>query len=812
MIFNFKKVASVLTSAAMIGSTVALAAAAAFPAPYVQGGSSDVAIVYGNSLDLVAASDIQSVLATELAKQTASSTSGSTTTVSDGDSIKLEKPSDKLNLRDIASTVFGTTIDDDDLPDLLADGVYTNDENTEYDYDQKITLGGGLQVNFFSDSDYKSKEPSVGINLSSSHVVLNYTLNFNDLAASDVTSGDLVDFETTTLHLLGKNYFILDANNATNIKLTLLDSATSSIVGEGETVSLVAGGKTYETKINFIGSSEVQLDVNGEVTNSLAEGGTQRLSDGTYVGIKDILVQDYAGGTKKVEFSIGSGKLELTSGSAVKLNDDTVSEIVARIPHTTGASNKERLSQITLEWKTDEDAFVTPSQEVVMPAFGAVKFLMGSFVQPKQEVVKVDNSGSDVIEVTLPLKDGEVTVPILQANSSGEFVRIGSDSDDLLLTSKDRTGLLFNESVHDWIPASWNTTQDAESYLLRFASFVEDSGVNKTTIQKMTPSGWSIVCNERSDSGGSTPTCDIGSLTLTLNSINAKSSTGGKYVNFTGNAGSSFNTLYTKEGLKVALPYVDYSTATANGAINFTDNVTAHPAGHSSNTFSLFFTEEDKDGNLGIGSTINVTIDDQSDGDLEVSSADAGTAETFKELEDDNNIVGMTESDLATKFRRIGSSSVQREAEITYAGSQSYAEIYLTAPSASVTGGSATSGSAKELGSVIVQDSEIASVSSKNIIAVGGSCINTAAAKLIGSDTPLCGADFTAKTGVSSGQFLIETWQSPWNANKVATLVAGFNAGDTTNAAKYLTTKMPDTAAGKKFIGTSATEASLVTA
>src|SRR3989344_2393947 len=76
MKFLFKKIGSVLASTAMLSSTVALAAAANFPAPFVQSGGADVAIVHGGAnaayTDLVAVTDISSDLSTELAKQTAS--------------------------------------------------------------------------------------------------------------------------------------------------------------------------------------------------------------------------------------------------------------------------------------------------------------------------------------------------------------------------------------------------------------------------------------------------------------------------------------------------------------------------------------------------------------------------------------------------------------------------------------------------------------------------------------------------------------------------------------------------------------------
>jgi hypothetical protein len=805
MKFNFRKIASTAASVAMVGSTVALAAAVSWPGPFVDGGAANVAVVYGANADLGAVTEITSSLSAALADQS----SGGSGTPEGGDFVLLSKPSDELNLNNTLSGVFGTTVDDDDLADLLGPGVYENDENTEYDFDQKLTLGSGLQVNFFADSDYEDKDPTVGVNMSGTHVVLNYTLNFIDQPESDVSGGDLVDFETTDLPILGRNYFVLDADNATNFKFTLLDAANTGLVSEGETVNLVAGSTTYEVSIVFIGSSEVKLDINGVVTNSLAEGGTQKLPDGSYVGIKDILVQDYSGGIKRVEFSIGTGKLELTGGSQVKLNDDTVNEITSYITKGTGASGgKERVSNIILEWKTDDDSFITGESELVMPGFEAIKFTANDFFREEEELTVVKNKGSDVMELTFESpKDGRITVPFLFANSSGEFENlshtnmdsiapIGESATELVLTSLTLAGLQFNDTVHDYLIASWNNTRDAESYVLRFSGFRQTDGINYTTTEKLTDSGWDSACGEKSDSGGTSPTCDVGSLSLTLNSINSKSSTGGKYVNFTGNAGSAFHVLYTAGGLEIMMPYADYVTATEDGAINATDNATAHPAGHSSDTFFLFVTEEDKDGNLGLGARVNVTVNDQSDGDIEISSTSSPGAEQHKSLEDDDNLVGMVESDLATEFWRYGSSTAQRHAELIYAGEQSYFEVFLSAPDVTTGGG--------VLGTVQVMDDELAGsgMQTKNLLIVGGSCVNSAAASVLDVPSPTCGAGWTSATGSGAGEWLIQSFANPWSSDKVATLVAGYEQGDTANGAEALTTQdNVDIAVGQKYTG-----------
>jgi len=117
----------------------------------------------------------------------------------------------------------------------------------------------------------------------------------------------------------------------------------------------------------------------------------------------------------------------------------------------------------------------------------------------------------------------------------------------------------------------------------------------------------------------------------------------------------------------------------------------------------------------------------------------------------------------------------------------------------------ATSGTT-QLGNVIVKDSEVSNVATKNLIVVGGSCINSAAAALVGGAK--CGASWTEATGVGSGQFLIKGYASSDITSKLALLVAGYDAADTKNAATYLTNKAIDTS--KEYKGTSSTSAELV--
>jgi hypothetical protein len=274
-------------------------------------------------------------------------------------------------------------------------------------------------------------------------------------------------------------------------------------------------------------------------------------------------------------------------------------------------------------------------------------------------------------------------------------------------------------------------------------------------------------------------------------------------VNLSVSSSSSGSTyadrLVTAEGMTVRLP-VDSATVTTDGFIN----LTASPA-----TWSMNFTEEDEDNSITAGESISLTIGLNNDGKTTVTSFTEGPLSNSQDYElgdGTDNWVGYIESPLATKtlFKQGGD---QDSMELTYHGEESFANVFLTEVGAEITtdGDGNTGGNANV---VILTDDEVSQAAGKNIIVVGGSCVNTVAATLLGVSPSTCGADWTTATNVDSGQFLIQTFDR--GNDKVATLVAGFNAPDTTNGVTYLTTQTVDTTVGKKYIGTSGTSAEMV--
>jgi len=799
----FKKISAIVTSALLVGMTAGFAAAASFPAPF---SGAQAAIVVGTGVgvaqtDTTAATNIQAKVGT-----TAAGTIGG-----EGDKVKLDRASDKINLGDEIATAWGTSLTKTNLPTLLADGTFNNKQNTEYKYNQKFDIGN-LSFTHFSDSDLNNRVPTTGFKISSNTNVANYTLTFVTNPESAQTSGNLDDFENRNINIMGKNYYILDFTNssATNGKLTLLDSATSATIIEGETKTVTMGGSSYEVAINFISTDEVILTVNGVNTEKLSAtgttyGNTYKLSDGTYVGIKSVNVQNYAGGTKNVEFSIGKGKLEVKGDAgSVKINDKVIDDLYG---YFTFGSNGAKVNwqKMIIKWQVSDKAFLTPGKELEMPGFSAIKFINADPTISVKEMTRVDYGSTDYWQLKTVLKDGSATIPILYMNAAtGNITGVGQSATQQLITT---SGTVLEYNATSGTPqaegfvASWASTKDSESYYLKATVRNDSDGSRCLTTIKNKVTG-DTLCEDIASAG----TCTIGNVVLTVDSIKCSNAIGEKTVNFSSSA-NTFNRLYTASGLRVYLPYEvgkrgSDSTLGSPGALNATlANGTLLSLGATS--WKLQLVEADKDGTLAKGKWINVTL--QSGGSGSSYYATEGTTidggDTPLETSSGSKMwESYVYGDLGTKLTQDRGNTNQYLTDLEYHGQEMYANVYVAAPSVTSTTSSA----------VVVKDSEVIAGSANaemNLIVVGGSCINSVAAKLLGSTTPICGADFTTSTGINAGEAIIKTYTSPYTATKIATLVAGYNAEDTTNAANALITKTIDTTANKAYKVVTATNA-----
>ncbi len=790
----------------------------------MSGSTSNVAVVYGtgagvNPSDLVQAGFVQTNLASSM---------GSSGGTPSGDSLLLERATNKFNLMNNMST-FYSTIDEGELTTILAKGVYSNDAHDDFDYEQSIVFSSGLQLTHFLDSKFNGDQPAIGFDLASGKKILNYTLKFTHDDAEGVDSSwtGIVDSE---LYLFSQPYYVLSMSNttATNHKITLLNSAASATLDKGESVTLTTDAGSYLASVQYLDSNSVKLIINGQISDSLAAGQTQKLEDGSYLGIKSLDSDGIAGGQSYVEFSIGSGKLVLENTKEVEINNEKLSkteynvvgsdEIVSYKLTSYITTVGTNLDSIVLDWEMDEDSWIAPGTDIVIPGFETIKISMNEFVTGSEETTTFEGDSSK-FEISTTITDGAITLPIFYMNTTSNGIAgLGKDSTHVMATGNSSAGgvgagkgitIELNETLNSYFVVTWIDGDDSETYAYELESVDEDSS-NKTVLSNLVTGGSDLTLDEDGEFDTD------GNIKITLDFAHEKYDTD-EYVILNISAASTgaiyTNKIVTADGLMMTLPVenstkagnVIYSTAlrdlvpsTANGLI---DTLQRNPT-----TWTMNVTESDKNGNIGAGKSFTIAFTASSTDGLEPATiAGSLTASTMYETEDGSKVYqGFVPSDLSTQLMHSKPTSGLNDLIVTYYGSETYAEVFLTEGTSIMSGGTGA------LGNVLTMDTEVSTVSSGNLIVIGGSCINSAAATLLGGAK--CTADWTAATGVGSGQFLIQSFGNAYTSGKIALLVAGYETADTVNAVTYLKTNTVDTTAGKKYKGTSSTSAELVVA
>jgi len=252
---NFKKITAIGTSVLIAGMTMGLAAAA-YPAPYVESGAGNFAVVYGAGA-AVSDSTAAGTIVTELQKYT---TSGST--VSAG-TIKLTD--DEVELRGlITGGKINSPVLDNKLS-ALADGKFSwndGDGSDEYDYHEEITIGTMNVLTTVND------EKLEGVALSNDKA-LEYKFVFEDAFNSSLI-GD-ADADTLYLELMGTEYEI-EAITLADDSITVTTSKEMDMrIGDTYTVE----GKTVKVEDVFSGSVKVSVDGTTELVTS---GSTKRIN------------------------------------------------------------------------------------------------------------------------------------------------------------------------------------------------------------------------------------------------------------------------------------------------------------------------------------------------------------------------------------------------------------------------------------------------------------------------------------------------------------------------------------------------------
>ncbi len=891
----FRKIGSVLASAAMLTSTVALAAAANFPAPYVANGAADVALVYGSTAaitDLVAVTDVSTFLATELAKQTATGSSGTGATPSiTGEAAPLFSSGTKLYINDTLSTVK-SVVTKSDLPIVLKSGSFSG--NVDASYTQTIELGFNPQI------IYAGKQPTSDLDpqflVSTSTTAANYIYNAS-LTFSKAVNLTHADSEGQDITMFGQKFTIASATDET--QLVLLKTAEKvSLTNEDPSAEVTISGKTYT--IELVSASDTAATV--KVTDSEGKSETKEVSENASKKINGvtIAVTNADETNLKLSANVIAGaekvKISTTQGSSITIGEEDTVLDGTSTTITGGTTAATKIVASIRAPNSDNDAIIQGAS-FKDPVFGTFKLNFAGLSisdddTTAREDIAIKYNGDDKMELTFTNKDGvskaiqyakNWTTPgqvELQRDSDGHNITVFEKQnlfkDDYVVVGNEESGRLIRVSQ-----ISNSTTAGISGDKATFADVfsgdtiettITSDGVGTTSIggkvydvkyngTSTDATNW-VTLNYPDSSGTGAavayPTIqtkggakvafyepllnvslndwdgDVGTNALTT----IKIPDGDGYTDITLTAPESqigvgvsvnvtFGTTTTQLSLNasgVGVPSVAGSIGTLTfnitsaGSINrnSTNLFLKNPDGGANVLLPAIIVFEEKDDNSlyqalvvttesGGDSNDGIGVDDvkrtwQADGTWDAIAL-ASNSKMTKEADLFGTIATVDQGD-----------SDQYKATISYPMEQVFANVYIAENAAEISAGQASTGGATgvtSLGSVSVADSDVSSVLGKNLVVVGGSCVNTEAARLLGFTGAGCGADFTTKTGVGAGEYLIETFSR--TGGKVATLVAGYNAPDTINAAKFLTTQTVDTTAGIKYKGTSATTATLVT-
>jgi len=740
-----KRIAALTTGALMLGATIAGAFAVAdlgdYPAPFVQNGVlTDSVIVVGKAAetaDVLGAVDIAAALQAAAVSQIEIEGEATAPTVTSG--VKIRKSSDEFNYDDQISDIQDTPLDDTDLPDLLAEETFDDNEGDnkgEVDYEQELSFGTGadtFKLVFTQPSDndiYEDGRPAGSyLLLAEDADAYTYTL----LLDSGVDVADSADMEGNKLVIQGNTYTITQASADTAgtgvDKLTLV--AGDSTVWLVQDQPYTVGGHTVTVVDVNNAEDKCGINVDG-VTQWVDDGSTEEFGD-LSVGVLSVIAvntKDYDADT--CELSLGSSEIVLEDGEEVVVNEEKLegSEVTF-----TGSGGDWTGFTINYDAGQEDaginidDIYLAAGEAWTDPVFGNWKVLYegvtGDFEEMEFEV-----RGDDDAEFTFMNNDGKEVV--VYFHHDGSNYMLGSDDDKPILQVTEGT-----DDGPDDVWLLYSTTGGNEVHMLQIQDI--DCTNGDITIDDVTYDNDAVADEESFTCDNTAQTVSLGSLGNILLSYNA-SQAGNDLVFVNGPGNGTFETKY--EGV------LTFNATTVVFTEADGDETTQEPA-------RMDLTWDSTDGfelldPSGVGSGVDNDNDDDS------SQWYATAKGTLLEVEEDGEWI-----------------------KIQHPEEDVFGNVFVAPLDASVAGGTSGGATADQVNpfsvGLAVLDADAEGMS-KNMLVVGGPCANTIAADLMGNPE-----DCTE--GFEEGKAMLKYFE---RNGKDALLVAGYSAEDTMGASRVL--------------------------
>lgn len=808
-----KRIVALGITSAMLGATLLAAGAADlkdFPRPLfvdnngVFGGKFVVGRDAG--MDNIGATMIMAAVQAAAYKETTVSGSGSSVVTVEGDAYQIQQGSNILEIREALSSVK-TLVDKNGLK-ALASSKFTTGRGT-YDYDQYISLPsasvafekntGGIPVD---DTD----KPAWSLKLANGAQAYEYQLKFVNQAESDesTTSGRLKDFENKKIKMLGKEMSLIRAaNDSVDLTLTFMGGAVQDTLIEGQTKTYTIDGKDYEVTLVTVDSSspaKALFKVNGETTDSVNEGDTFRLSDGNELGIKTVLVQNFAEGKRMVEFYLGAEKVVLHDsdvtdsaygGDEVEYNSVNAYDTNVRIDGTLG--NPYKLSAVYVKWTPRDNYYLgkdvklsTVTEKKGQVFLDGFDYVFKGMDFGNTEQFSLSPSGDRQYYLNFVNYVGDkIKVPYVWLNGTTDKGYFGYSSGDSLVLKE---GSFVAKNNYFLVSKETNSNTESRSgytYLVRYrgcsGSSLTCSFRNEATGDTIEVPITSITSNTTAYSlniGGNTWLFDLNASVHTTSDPNIRVdfANGGTYTTATTastvNSGVDVTPIYTKYGAKIT-PLAGINN-TAAGLTGFNVTTESVQTGSAVDLLEVHITQDTTNDRLGLSE--NTTI----------GGAWASSTSGLFTLAGGDDSEGYTKYGLLIHKRT--DSSNPSTLTFTYPENQAEALVYVSSGATTSTVNEGTGGTTTKTpvpipASAVVFDNEVSNAKTQSLIAIGGPCVNSVSATLLGvTDKTKCAEGFT------NGKATIKLFDSAdgMATGKVAMLVAGYSGDDTRRAATVL--------------------------
>ncbi|MBU0470090.1 MAG: hypothetical protein KKA62_01475 [Nanoarchaeota archaeon] len=783
-----KRIFAIGAGATMLGATVMGAMAADlknYPDMFVDDGVFNGLLVVGEK-----AAAVDNLALTDIASSMMYMKSDVSTVSVEGDAWKVEAGGDELEFGEAVGPAASGVVDFLDEDDLgaLATGQLKSSKGT-FSYEQYLHFDNAVINTTYAEDD--DDITALYLKVPDNSMFARYELNFLTAAKSDIDASEtykLDDIEGKQLTMMGKTYDIVKAvsgnANSNQVTLTLMAGSVSETLLEGEAQTYTVNGKPYEVSLTFTDSSDrAKFVVNGEQTPLLDEGDTETLSDGTVLGLSEVLYQDYAGGIHQAHFFLGADKIVLeddditdtASSDELSVNDETVDGSDITI---TGSINDNATSTtddgeleidtIVINMTAQDDYFIAEDETLLGQEELDEKDLLftqnwdiqfkGMTDEKTNEISVKPKSSEKEYELSFVNVNGDkIDVPLAYA-SAGTSVRFGDQDDPLLL----------NRSVitdEDYFILNDDTDEDSVTNIVQYKGADDNSKSDPKMKLKVLATGETLSRPITfSATNSATATLKLSGTTYNLANATATGSddwsitvSSGGEATETRSVDTLMNFLIAKGGAKIWL--TDQNSSIETDELKF--NVSLIDSNLIDDAASVPYLVKGYNivpasSELDFGSAVGITL----------VSPDG----------DDDNSYGWSANGAWVHLNSPSGTTSADTLTIDWPEDERTALVFVTS------GATATTASGGSLASVTIidatkLDSEVTSVSAQNLITVGGPCVNTVSAELLGNPS-------NCAEGFSPGKARIKLFE---NANgNLAMLVAGYSGADTRLAGKVV--------------------------